>query len=86
MERYGDLLNGSRRRRNPTNAPVVTAMLTTSAQSLATPAVILIAAHRTTYEGYAACMGWADPAWVEASGEVWQAVGRYIQAVNDAAQ
>lgn len=71
---------------NPANAPVVTAMLTTSVQSIATPAVILIAAHRAAYAGYVGYMGWDDSAWIEVSDEVWQAVGRYIEAVNDALQ
>jgi hypothetical protein len=71
---------------NPSNAPVVTATLTISVQSLVTPAVILIAAHRTTYAQYIGCMGWDDPSWTEASGTVWQQVGSYLQAVNQAAQ
>jgi hypothetical protein len=69
---------------NPSDAPVVTAMLTISVQSLATPAVILIAAHRTTYGQFIGYMGWDDPSWLEASGTFWQQVGSYLQAVNAA--
>jgi hypothetical protein len=68
------------------NAPVVTATLTISVQSLATPAVILIAAHRTTYGQYVGYMGWDDPSWIEVSGSVWEQVGAYLQAVSQAAQ
>lgn len=68
--------------RRADDGPVVTAMLTTSVESLATPAVVLIASHRTVYNRFVGYMGWHDEEWAQASAEVWVGVGSYLQAVD----